>query len=35
MIGLPLTLAPGDYDRWLSDEPDQHDLMRTFPLAPC
>jgi putative SOS response-associated peptidase YedK len=23
--------TPGDYARWLSDEPDPHDLMRSFP----
>ena len=28
---MPLILAPGDYARWLSDEPDPHELMRPFP----
>jgi putative SOS response-associated peptidase YedK len=28
---MPLILAPGDFVRWLSEEPDPHDLMRTFP----
>jgi putative SOS response-associated peptidase YedK len=31
---MPLILAPGDYIRWLSDEPDPHDLMRPFPAEP-
>jgi putative SOS response-associated peptidase YedK len=30
---LPLILAPGDYARWLGEEPDPHDLMRPFPAA--
>ena len=30
---MPLILAPGDYARWLSDEPDPGDLMRPFPVA--
>jgi hypothetical protein len=25
------THAPGDYQRWLGDEPDPRDLMRPFP----
>ena len=28
---MPLILAPGDYARWLSDEPDPNELMRPFP----
>ena len=31
---MPLILAPADYIRWLSDEPDPHELMRPFPAAP-
>jgi putative SOS response-associated peptidase YedK len=31
---MPLILAPADYVRWLSDEPDPHDLMRPFPAEP-
>ena len=31
---MPLILAPGDYVRWLSDEPDPHELMRPFPAEP-
>ena len=31
---MPLILAPGDYARWLSDEPDPRDLMRPFPAEP-
>ena len=27
---MPVILAPGDYARWLSDEPDPRDLMRPF-----
>jgi putative SOS response-associated peptidase YedK len=30
---MPLILAPGDYARWLSDEPDPHELMRSFPAG--
>ena len=30
---MPLILAPGDYARWLSDEPDPHELMRPFPAG--
>ena len=28
---MPLILAPADYARWPSDEPDPGDLMRQFP----
>jgi putative SOS response-associated peptidase YedK len=28
---MPLILAPGDYARWLGEEPDPRDLMRPFP----
>ena len=28
---MPLILAPGDYVRWLSDEPGPHELMGPFP----
>ena len=31
---MPLILAPADYTRWLSDEPDPGDLMRPFPAKP-
>jgi putative SOS response-associated peptidase YedK len=31
---MPLILSPGDYARWLSDEPDPRDLMRPFPAEP-
>ena len=31
---MPLILAPGDYVRWLSDEPDPSNLMRPFPAEP-
>jgi hypothetical protein len=30
---MPVILAPGDYARWLGEEPDPHDLMRPFPAA--
>jgi putative SOS response-associated peptidase YedK len=30
---MPVILAPGDYARWLSDEPDPRDLMRVFPAS--
>jgi putative SOS response-associated peptidase YedK len=30
---MPVILAPGDYARWLSDEPDPCDLMRPFPAS--
>jgi putative SOS response-associated peptidase YedK len=31
---MPLILAPSDYARWLSDEPNPRDLMRPFPAEP-
>ena len=31
---MPLILAPPDYIRWLSDEPNPRDLMRPFPAEP-
>jgi putative SOS response-associated peptidase YedK len=31
---MPLILAPGDYARWLSEEPDPRELMRPFPASP-
>jgi putative SOS response-associated peptidase YedK len=31
---MPLILAPADYVRWLSDEPNPHDLLRPYPAAP-
>jgi putative SOS response-associated peptidase YedK len=31
---MPLILAPGDYTRWLSGEPDPRDLMRPYPAEP-
>ena len=31
---MPLIIAPTDYERWLCDEPDPHDLMRPFPAEP-
>jgi putative SOS response-associated peptidase YedK len=31
---MPLILAPPDYTRWLSDDPDPGDLMRPFPAEP-
>jgi len=31
---MPLILAPGDYNRWLSDEADPPDLMKPFPAEP-
>jgi putative SOS response-associated peptidase YedK len=31
---MPLILAPADYVRWLSDQPDPHDLLRPRPAAP-
>jgi putative SOS response-associated peptidase YedK len=31
---MPLIIAPRDYGRWLSDDPDPHDLMRVFPAEP-
>jgi hypothetical protein len=27
---MPLVLAPGDYARWLGDDPDPRDLMCPF-----
>ena len=31
---MPLILAPGSYDRWLSDEPDPRDLLEPYPAEP-
>ena len=31
---MPLILAPSDYARWLSNEPDPRDLLRPFPAGP-
>jgi putative SOS response-associated peptidase YedK len=31
---MPLILTPGDYNRWLSEEPDPRDLLRPFPAEP-
>jgi putative SOS response-associated peptidase YedK len=31
---MPLIIEPGDYQHWLSDEPDPHVLMRPFPAEP-
>ena len=31
---MPLVIAPGDYRRWLGEEPDPGDLMRPFPAEP-
>jgi putative SOS response-associated peptidase YedK len=31
---MPLILVPGDYKRWLSDEPDPRDLTQPFPAEP-
>ena len=31
---MPLVLPPGEYARWLSDDPDPRDLMRPFPAEP-
>jgi putative SOS response-associated peptidase YedK len=31
---MPLILAPGDYDRWLIDDPDPGDLLWPFPADP-
>jgi len=31
---MPLILARADYFRWLSDEPDPHNLLRPYPAAP-
>jgi putative SOS response-associated peptidase YedK len=30
---MPAILAPADYVRWLSDEPDPRELMRPYPAA--
>jgi putative SOS response-associated peptidase YedK len=30
---MPAILAPVDYTRWLSDEPNPHELMRPFPAG--
>ena len=30
---MPVILAPGDYPRWLSDEPNPRDLMRPYPAS--
>jgi putative SOS response-associated peptidase YedK len=27
-------IAPGDCERWLSDDPDPHGLMRPYPAEP-
>ncbi len=32
---MPLIIAPADYQRWLSDEPDPHDLMHRIPPSQC
>jgi len=31
---MPAILAPEDYARWLSEEPDPRNLMRPFPAEP-
>jgi putative SOS response-associated peptidase YedK len=31
---MPLILAPGDYARWVSNEPDPRDLLQPFPVEP-
>jgi putative SOS response-associated peptidase YedK len=31
---MPVILAPGDYGRWLGDEPNLCELLRPFPAAP-
>ena len=31
---MPLILAPDEYKRWLSDDPDPSDLLRPFPAEP-
>jgi putative SOS response-associated peptidase YedK len=31
---MPVILAPGDYARWLGEEPDPRDLMRPYPAEP-
>jgi putative SOS response-associated peptidase YedK len=30
---MPVIIAPSDYARWLSDEPDPRDLTRPFPAG--
>ena len=30
---MPVILAPSDYARWLSEEPDPRELMRPFPAS--
>jgi putative SOS response-associated peptidase YedK len=32
---MPLIIAPGDCERWLSDDPDPHDLMRRTRPSQC
>jgi putative SOS response-associated peptidase YedK len=31
---MPAILKPGSYNRWLSSEPDPHDLLITYPSEP-
>ena len=31
---MPAILDPGSYDRWLSTEPDPHDLLMSYPSEP-
>ena len=31
---MPVILDPADYDRWLGDEPDPRELLRTYPAEP-
>jgi putative SOS response-associated peptidase YedK len=31
---MPVILDPADYERWLGDEPDPHDLLRAYPPEP-
>jgi putative SOS response-associated peptidase YedK len=31
---MPLILAPSDFNRWLSEDPDVHNLLRPFPAEP-
>jgi putative SOS response-associated peptidase YedK len=31
---MPLILAPSDYERWLSDDPDPREFMQPFPASP-
>jgi putative SOS response-associated peptidase YedK len=31
---MPAILSPADYIRWLSDEPDPHEMLRPFPSEP-